>query len=265
MPFSFPVLMQDGTLYNVRELLGKAESNVKLSKSEKAGKNIMTVGLSLAPAHASGFNLCTSASKACVNACLFTAGMAQLNPRMILPARIAKARMLRLHKDDFISRLRFELGKAVIRAARKDMELYVRLNVVSDVMWEREFPTLMPDFAGVQFYDYTKHYKRMLRYLAGDLPANYHLTFSYSGTNESESLDILNRGGNVTVVFDVKYLGEKRRPLPATWNGYPIIDGDITDLRPLDPTGGYVVGLRAKGKARKDKTSGFVVLEGGSL
>ena len=44
--------------------------------------------------------------------------------------------------------------------------------------------------------------------------------------------------------------------LAETWNGYPVIDGDRHDARFLDPQG-CVIGLRAKGTARKD-TSGFV-------
>jgi hypothetical protein len=55
-------------------------------------------------------------------------------------------------------------------------------------------------------------------------------------------------------VFDTK----KGCELPDLWYGYEVVDGDSTDLRFLDPKGGYVIGLRAKGKARKD-TSGFVV------
>jgi hypothetical protein len=45
--------------------------------------------------------------------------------------------------------------------------------------------------------------------------------------------------------------------LPETYLGRPVIDGDEHDLRFLDPSG-VVVGLRAKGKARKQR-GGFVV------
>ena len=89
----------------------------------------------------------------------------------------------------------------------------------------------------------------MTAFLDGKLPSNYSLTFSRSETNEAQCLEVLNRGGNVAVVF--------RKELPTHWNGFPVINGDENDLRFLDPKG-VVVGLKAKGKAKSD-TTGFVV------
>lgn len=122
----------------------------------------------------------------------------------------------------------------------------------------------MAKFPDVQFYDYTKSPRRMLAFVRGKLPANYHLTFSRSECNEPAALDTLSLGGNVAVVFDTK----RGAALPATWHGYPVIDGDGSDARFADggaPQGqasigrtGVVVGLRAKGRARSDR-GGFVV------
>jgi len=53
---------------------------------------------------------------------------------------------------------------------------------------------------------------------------------------------------NVTVVFD---------KIPATYKGKEVFNADDTDLRFLDPKG-VVLGLKAKGRAKKD-TTGFVV------
>jgi hypothetical protein len=47
------------------------------------------------------------------------------------------------------------------------------------------------------------------------------------------------------------------KELPEKYIGRPVINGDETDLRFLDPKG-VIVGLKAKGKAKKD-TTGFVV------
>jgi hypothetical protein len=60
------------------------------------------------------------------------------------------------------------------------------------------------------------------------------------------------QGYNVAVVFGIK----KTLPMPATYNGTTVFNGDESDLRFLDPKG-VVVGLYAKGKAKKD-TTGFV-------
>ncbi len=76
-------------------------------------------------------------------------------------------------------------------------------------------------FSDVQFYDYTKIVKTFDRVL----PANYHLTFSRSESNQAEVLKVLANGGNVAVVFN---------NLPETYLGYKVISGDETDLRFLD-------------------------------
>jgi hypothetical protein len=55
---------------------------------------------------------------------------------------------------------------------------------------------------------------------------------------------------NMAVVFHGK-------ELPVTFMNRKVIDGDLHDARIDDPKG-VIVGLRAKGPARKD-TSGFVV------
>ena len=43
---------------------------------------------------------------------------------------------------------------------------------------------------------------------------------------------------------------KRTKPLPTIWRGYEVIDGDLYDLRFKDKRG-VVIGLRAKGKARK--------------
>jgi hypothetical protein len=118
-----------------------------------------------------------------------------------------------------------------------------RLNGTSDIRWETVevdgHANIMELFPTVQFYDYTKLVNRRA------LPANYRLTFSLAENND---LAAWASGLNVAAVFKGK--------LPATFMGRPVIDGDETDLRFLDPVG-IVVGLKAKGKAKKDQT-GFV-------
>jgi hypothetical protein len=76
------------------------------------------------------------------------------------------------------------------------------------------------------------------------------LTFSRSESNEAQALQVLRDGGNVAVVFS-------SASFPASWNGFEVVNGDETDLRFTDPRN-RVIGLKAKGKAKQDK-SGFVV------
>lgn len=254
--FSFDIPMLDGSTYKVKGLLAKkAESNNKLAKSNKAGKGIITQSLSMAPAKESGFNLCTSASNGCKAGCLHNSGYALIHPRKIHPARIAKARFLRMYPKQFKARLYKELADSLKTANRNGVKLAIRLNVYSDVMFEREMPEIFNDFSDIQFYDYTKHYLRMLRYLNKELPSNYHLTFSRSEKNWNQCIDILSQKGNVAVPFHIT----RSKPLPTKYMGYKVFDGDLTDLRFLDKQGGYIIGLRAKGKARKDVESGFIV------
>jgi hypothetical protein len=146
----------------------------------------------------------------------------------------------------FLAALRTELARVTKRARALRMTPAARLNGTSDLPW---LPlTLAREFPRIRFYDYTKHVKPWSRTLA-----NYSLTFSRSGENDAACLASLARGVNVAVVFRTP----KGKPFPATWNGFRVIDGDVTDLRFLDPAG-VVVGLRAKGPAKKDM-SGFVV------
>ena len=114
-------------------------------------------------------------------------------------------------------------------------------------------------FPHIRFYDYTKNPARIRVFLAGRLPANYSLTFSRSECNGETALELARAGANVAVVFSCK----RPEDLPAKWAGRRVIDGDLHDLRFLDGRG-RIVGLRAKGPARRDD-SGFVVqvTEGG--
>jgi len=107
----------------------------------------------------------------------------------------------------------------------------------------------MDAFPDVQFYDYTPDPVRMSEFLAGELPSNYHLTFSRKEDNQSICDSIMASGGNVAAVF--------RDSLPKIWKGKKVVDGDDTDLRFLDPKN-VIVGLVEKGLAKKDE-SGFVI------
>ncbi len=239
-PASVTVEMADGQPYILRRLLSAANH-----KQEKA-VGYRSVGLILTPratAHA-GRNLCPFATPGCARSCF--AGFDRLAWPQV--KRAAVARTLLLARDPHLFRAILAADIARELAVAGPEPLVVRLNVVSDVAWERDYPRLFADFPTVQFMDYTKDISRILDPAR---PRNYHLTFSRSEENEEDSHRALVAGHNVTVVF-------RKPPFPTSFWGYPVIDGDRNDLRFLDPAP-CIVGLKAKGAARRDGT-GFVVL-----
>jgi hypothetical protein len=152
-------------------------------------------------------------------------------------------------RPQFLKEMTVGIRRARATAKRQKLKLCVRLNGATDIAWERLAPAIFADNADLQFVDYTKSVKRALEYARGQLPPNYHLTFSRSETNEADCLEVLRAGGNVAVVFAA---------LPMEYLGFPVIDGDAHDLRHLDPRG-CVVGLSPKGTRAKRDVSGFVV------
>lgn len=219
-----------------------SSSNAKLEKGEKSGW--LTLGLSLAPHNLSGVNFCPHASAGCAAACLYTAGHGQFD--QVKNARLARSMRFIKERQTFIEQLKSEIRKGEKSAAKKGMRLAIRLNVMSDLPWHNLLD--MSEFSGVQFYDYTPNPKRALEFAAGKLPANYHLTFSRKEDNQEACELVAAAGVNLAVVFD---------KLPETYLGRPVVDGDLSDLRFLDPAG-VIVGLKAKGDGKKD-ASGFVI------
>jgi hypothetical protein len=223
-------------------------ANAKIRKGEKIG--FRTFGIHLAPASLSGFNVCKHASAGCAAACLNTAGMGVYST--VQAARIAKTKFFFQEKPIFLSRLIREITAAVKSAKKQNLTAAFRLNLTSDLPWEKiklNKQSVFDLFPSVQFYDYTKSPERMTAFLAGEMPQNYHLTFSKSETNGAIAESILKSGGNVAMVF--------RKSLPSKWLGVEVVNGDETDLRFLDGAG-KIIGLVEKGKARKDE-SGFVI------
>jgi hypothetical protein len=234
--------------------------NPKVLKGESQG--YLTFILHLAPASLSGYNTCASATDGCKLACLNTAGRGGIpNARpvtvqarngamtvsnVIQAARIRKTVWFFQDRAGFMAQLVKEIRAGIRYAQKMGLIPVFRLNGTSDLRWEsvgvdgaRNVMELFPD---VQFYDYSKLSNRK------DLPANYKLTFSLAENNDLQAWAAASAGLNVAAVFKGK--------LPETFMGRTVINGDDSDLRFLDPVG-VVVGLRAKGKAKRD-TTGFV-------
>jgi hypothetical protein len=219
------------------------QGNAKTIKGEKSGWR--TFGIHLAPHTVSGYNVCPWASKGCAAACLNTAGRGAMGN--VQKARIEKTRLFMEKKAEFLQLLSDEITAAIKSASKAGLRPAFRLNLTSDIPWEGF--GIIQKFPQVQFYDYTKGFNRMNNFLNGKLPANYHLTFSRSESNEFMVQSVLEKGGNVAVVF--------RNKLPEFYCGKRVVNGDENDLRFLDGKN-VVVGLVEKGKAKSD-SSGFVV------
>lgn len=231
------------------------DTNPKTVKGQRFG--YMTGVLYLAPADLSGYQVCPMAeTAACKDPCLNKAGRGAFDSVQL--ARIAKTRRFFENRDGFMLDLIYSITQLVRKAKKASLVPLVRLNGTSDIRWEtikvldtgKNIFELFPD---IQFYDYTKIPNRK------GLPANYDLTFSYSGVIEFRPAveKALASGLRVAVVF------RDKNKIPETFEGLPVVNGDDSDLRPLDAQG-VIVGLYAKGRAKKDQ-SGFVIDSAGVI
>ena len=226
--------------------------NPKLLKGQAQG--YLSSVLHFAPANLSGKEVCPKRTAGCTSACLNTAGRGGIfkkgeTTNVIQQARIRKTKMFFEARQDFMHALVNEIQKTIKKAEKQGLIPVFRLNGTSDIAWEKyevmlSGKNIFQLFPQVQFYDYTKIVGRKVSHIK-----NYHLTFSNADGNINDVLKAKANGMNIAVVF--------RKELPAKYLGMTVVNGDETDLRFLDPKG-VIVGLKAKGKAKKD-VSGFVV------
>lgn len=240
--------------------LGGINISSKLLKNKKVSKQYTYI-IYLAPAKTSGRNVCSHSTPECRLGCLATSGRAgmeiQCGNQNIRNARIKKTNLFFDQTAYFMAWMIAEIQKYKYLASIDNYGFSVRLNGTSDIDWTKvlvDGKSIFQIFPDVQFYDYTKNPNKFF-----ELPANYHLTFSYTGKNASKCEQLLDKGYNVAVVFDIK----KGQPLPLTFNGYKVVDGDLTDYRPDDGKG-VIVGLRFKQIADKEaskalKESCFII------
>jgi hypothetical protein len=109
----------------------------------------------------------------------------------------------------------------------------------------------------VHFYDYTK----ICRNWAECARLGYHLTFSFDGWENKANLaiarDALRAGVNVAAAFNLKRGQDLPHYVDASQFNFlesdketgrvlAVLDGDLSDFRPGDVSGGHIVGLRFK-------------------
>ncbi len=250
--------------FNVCTILGRPESNPKIAKNGHIVE-VMTGGTHLAPFDLSGFQVCPMASNGCAKACLHTAG----NPAHMdhkEKSRIIKTQAYFKERKAFLAVLIFEMIAHRRRWLAQGYEVGFRLNATSDLPWERirvnidgKDWLIMDYFKDCQFYDYTAIPKRAIGWAKGQMPSNYHLTFSRKEDNDKACLDVMEAGGNVAVCME-KPLWKKSIDsgfIQLFGEAWRVTNGDAHDYRPNDPIG-CVVALSAKGDAKRDQ-SGFTL------
>jgi len=238
------------TTPKIKKLLSDGFTNAKTKKN-----SLKSFILYLSPYTQNSFgkNVCANATAGCIESCLFTAGMGSFST--VQKARIAKTDYLLSDKEGFLAQLAKELLYQYAKAKRNGERIAVRLNGTSDL----DFFTLLQKYAQldvtkladhVSFYEYTKNINYIKRWEGAP---NITYTFSKSESNSSLIPAAIAYGANVAAVF--------RKELPETYNiggiSIPVIDGDTSDILMIYNKG-KIIGLRAKGKAKKD-TSGFVI------
>lgn len=206
-----------------------------------------------------GLGLCVGSNRACRETCLVYSGK---NPIVDKDgkAKLVRTEALLLEPEAWIRMWISAIEKHIRKAWKEEAVPYVRPNILSDIPWELVCPDLFGYFnrrtidgrmknTKIKFYDYTKVARRQVKHL------NYDLTFSFSGDNEALCLDELKRGHRVAVVYWLR--DPKDSVTRKRWNGYRVIDGDLHDMRPLDPDD-VVVGLKYKVSFRSSETGQLV-------
>ncbi len=239
-------------------LLSNAKTNPKTAKQLEAFGYEAVIHHMTPDKLADGkHTVCPDSTPGCRASCLNTSGRSQvkgdlnadnLGMYMIHRSRIGKTLSFLDDRYAYGARLADELVLLEKRAIAKQYKPVARLNGTSDIRWEKFID--LEVFSNTQFYDYTKSFDRMQSFMRGGLPYNYDLTFSFSEeTTDAQLHFIVAKGHNVAVVF--------RKEIPETWRGYNVITGMEHDFRFMDKKGN-IVGLIARGRAKKD-TTGFVV------
>jgi len=185
--------------------LGSVASSSKIAKGLQY--NEMTYILYLAPASQSGYNVCPMSTEECRTACLTESGHNRIDVKKnnINKARIKKTKLFFEHRDFFMGWLVTEIEKAKYNAEQLGYRFSVRINGTSDIditTFKLKGRNILQLFNDVQFYDYTKVSKR---FKLMDKYPNYDLTYSFSGYNMLQSLELLSENkGRVAMVFEGK-------------------------------------------------------------
>lgn len=245
-------------------------ANSKLRKLPGRAKRFRAIGLAVAPAAYSGKDLCAWRTAGCTAACNgFWSGMnVTISTRLAL---IGRALLFNWFRELFERKLRRELANYAKLCKRLGLIPCCRLNVSTDVVYERLLAWIFAEFTMIRFLDYTKALPRH----RATLPANYELCHSFNEKTTTEDVEsIVSAGRNVVIAFDSAYA-----PSRGLWGSLPksvrftdsagrdftlpVVNGDRHDLRLACMDGrGVVIGLHGKsGRSKVEKAveSGFMI------
>jgi hypothetical protein len=222
--------------------LGGVSKSAKIMHSQKYSHQY-TYAIYLSPSNLSGYNVCQFATLECKLGCLNTSGRAGIEEfsgkTKIHDCRVKKTKLFFEEQTFFLNWMIAEIKHAQEKAIRDNFFFSVRLNATSDIDWmnvKLNGQNIFEIFPEVSFYDHTKSHLKF-----DNMPNNYHLTYSYTGRNIEHCLNLLSKGFNVAVVFNVR----KESELPTQFLGYQVINGDLTDYR-INDAKGIIVGLKFK-------------------
>ena len=200
----------------------------------------LTYSLYLAPAKTSGYEVCPGRTAECTKFCLNESGMntmtQDIKGDVINDYRITKTRLFFEDRQFFMNMMIAEIRSGITRARKLGYEFSVRLNNTSDISpldFQLNGVNILEMFPDIMFYDYTKVAARVE---LTKVYKNYDITFSYTGQNLTACQEMLLNKIKVAVVF---------KKVPATFMGYPVLDGDAYDMRYKDSVAS-IIGLKYK-------------------
>ena len=168
--------------------------------------------------------------------------------------QIRNSNLLKSNPEFFIASIAYEINQIV---EKHGSNIAIRLNAISDYDFAsvsytsfdgEHYKNIFEQFPTVQFYGYTKVFSKFTDSLS--IP-NLYLTFSFSARNWSDCKKVLTLGGCVAIPF-----AEDFNP-GSHFEGYPVINGELSDERFNDKPGS-VVALSIKAN-QQNKDSAMIV------
>lgn len=184
-------------------------------------------------------NLCRGSTCGCRAVCLTDSG--RLGLSVSQRAAFVRSYLWQSHRSVFLERFDAEITAFKRNCADQPV---VRLYGTHDGDILVDAPDVVSAHPDVIFNDYTK-LDIPTGWVAGNV---YRCKSATERTTRERFLNHAMRGLNHAVPFDIP----RGEPLPQFFHGIPVVDGDIDDLRFLDPAG-VIVGLRFKVASTKAK------------